>query len=75
MPTRERRIKEQERRIPELAKEAGKRAFQQSLSNGNTVLIKKGKKVIAVSPDGSRRVVKETRGRVRIGKGTKYRLK
>ncbi len=54
-----------EQQIPILAETAFKQAYWQTLSSGDKVMIAENGFLIEISPDGSRKVVKE------IGKPTK----
>lgn len=48
-----------EQQIPILAETAMKQAYWQTLTSGNSVMIAENGFLIEVSPDGSRKVVKE----------------
>ena len=50
-----------EQQIPILAETAMKQAYWQTLTSGNSVMIAENGFLIEVSPDGSRKVVKEIR--------------
>ena len=48
-----------EQQIPILAETAMKQAYWQTLTSGNSVMIAENGFLVEVSPDGSRKVVKE----------------
>jgi hypothetical protein len=48
-----------EEQIPHLAETATKQAYWRSLAEGDKVMIAEDGKLIEVSPDGSRKVIKE----------------
>jgi hypothetical protein len=48
-----------EQQIPILAETATKQAFWQTLASGDKVMIAEDGKLIEVSPDGTRKVIKE----------------
>ncbi|MEI7586823.1 hypothetical protein [Runella sp.] len=54
-----------EQQIPILAETATKQAYWQTLASGDKVMIAEDGKLIEVSPDGSRKIIKE------IGKPSK----
>lgn len=62
-------------KIPDLAKSALSDAYAASLKAGNTVMIKSGTHIVAVSPDGTHRIVKPSAARRRIARGSRYRLR
>ena len=48
-----------EQQIPILAETATKQAYWQTLASGDKVMIAEDGKLIEVSPDGSRKIIKE----------------
>lgn len=48
-----------ESQIPELAEQATKQAFWQTLASGDSVLIAEKGNLVEISPDGSRKFIKK----------------
>ena len=57
-----------EQQIPILAETAMKQAYWQTLTSGNSVMIAENGFLVEVSPDGSRKVVKEIGKPIRVTK-------
>lgn len=55
-----------EQQIPILAETATKQAFWKTLASGDKVMIAEDGKLIEVSPDGSRKIVKEIEKPTRV---------
>ena len=55
-----------EQQIPILAETAMKQAYWQTLTSGNSVMIAENGFLVEVSPDGSRKVVKEIGKPIRV---------
>ena len=57
-----------EQQIPILAEMATQQAYQQTLASGDKVMIAENGFLVEVSPDGSRRIVKEIGKPVKVTK-------
>ena len=57
-----------EQQIPVLAETATKQAYWQTLASGDSVMIAENGQLIEVSPDGSRKVLKEIGKPVKVTK-------
>lgn len=69
------KVRDMERRTPELAQAAVRHAFEQSLRAGNTVMVRRGAAIVRVSPDGTERFVKPARPLTPVRRGAKVRLR
>ena len=66
MALSEKEISYLEEQIPQLAEYATKQAYWQTLASGDSVMIADDGKLIEVSPDGSRKFIKEIAKPVRV---------
>ena len=66
MALSEKEISYLEEQIPQLAEYATKQAYWQTLASGYSVMIADDGKLIEVSPDGSRKFIKEIAKPVRV---------
>jgi hypothetical protein len=57
-----------EQQIPELAAAATRIAYWQALASGSSVLISENGEIVEVFPDGTRKFVKKTDPRIKVGK-------
>lgn len=55
-----------EQQIPILAETATKQAYWQTLASGDKVMIAENGKLIEVSPDGSRKIIKEIEKPIKV---------
>lgn len=58
-----------ERRVPEIATQAFRNAYEASLSAGTSVVVRRGEDIVRVWPDGAAEVLKPARPLVRIPPG------
>ena len=55
-----------EEQIPQLAEYATKQAYWQTLNDGDKVMVAENGNLVEVSPDGSRKIIKEIRKPVKV---------
>ena len=66
MALTEKEISYLEEQIPQLAKYATKQTYWQTLNDGDKVMIAENRNLVEVSPDGSRKIIKEIGKPVRV---------
>lgn len=66
MALTEKEISYLEEQIPTLAEYATKQAYWQTLNDGDKVMVAENGNLIEISPDGSRKIVKEIGKPVRV---------
>ena len=74
MPS-EQEIQRLERRIPELARPAFRKAYAESLEAGTSVVVRQGDLIIRIFPDGTVETVKPARPLVTVSRGLKVQLR
>lgn len=67
-------IDQMEQSVPALAAEAVKEAFEASLRAGNKIVVLSEDALYEVSSNSSKVKIKTIPARVRIGKGTKFKI-
>ena len=61
--------------ILEMMQTAVKKAYQDALSSGNSILISENDEIVEVFPDGTRKFVQKIEPRIKIKKGTIIKIK
>lgn len=69
------KIRRAESRIPQLAEEAMKTAYQRALASGSKVLIAEAGELKEISSDGTKRTLKKIAPPVKMQRGMKIKIK
>lgn len=64
------KLEAREERVPELALEAFREAFEKARKSGHPVVVAEGEHLVAIRPDGSREVVKRIPAKVKLRPST-----